>query len=110
MGSRPCDALWLGVALAGCGGAPPADTGPKVSSVPLTRAPVAEDPDDDVDLRTGKGHVEAAAVAAAIGPYRGELSSCYTQRVGKRRWLGGHLTLRWEITADGVNGRVLLDS
>jgi hypothetical protein len=96
-----------GLALAGCGGAPPADPGPKVSPVPLTRAAVAE-ADDEVELQTGKGHVEPAAVEAAIFPYRSELSSCYTQRVGKRRWLAGKLALRWEIAADGTIGRVLL--
>lgn len=101
---------WLVVALAGCGGAGPAAPPPRVSPVPLTRAPVAEpeEADDGMVVTSGKGHVEPAAVDAGIAPHRGALSSCYTDRVGNRRWLGGRLALRWEVAADGSIGRVLL--
>ena len=102
--------LALGLALAGCGGAKPVEPAPQVSSLPLTRAPVAEpaETDDGVVVGSGKGHVEPAAVEAAIGPYRGELASCYTQRVGARRWLSGQLVVRWELAADGSLARVVL--
>ncbi|HMG24062.1 MAG TPA: AgmX/PglI C-terminal domain-containing protein [Kofleriaceae bacterium] len=113
--SAPCPGsaaprLWLGLALAACGGAPPAEPRPQVSPVALTRAPVAEpaETDDGVVVSAGKGHVEPAAVEAAIGPYRSELSSCYTRRVGGRRWLGGRLVVRWELAANGAIERVLL--
>jgi hypothetical protein len=100
-----------GIALASCGGGKPApEPGPKISAVPLTRVPVEEPPesDDGVQVITDKGHVEPAAVDAGIAPYREALSSCYTRRVGRRRWLGGHLSLRWEVAADGSIDRVLL--
>jgi len=102
---------WLGLALIACGGAKPAPEPPPVSRVPLTRAPV-EEPDeeqnDGVQVVSEKGHVEPAAVDAGLAPHKEAMSSCYTQRVGKRGWLGGRLSLRWEIAADGSVERVLL--
>lgn len=89
-------------AAAACGSAPAPDTGPRVSPVPLTRAPVADsEPDDDVTLISDKGHVEPAVVEAALAPRRDELTRCYTQKVGRRSWLGGKVVLHWEVSADG---------
>lgn len=98
----------LGIAVPGCGGAPPPAPAPAVSARPVTRAPVADEPDDDVVVHADKGHVEPAAVEAGLAPHRDVLTGCYTQRVGRRRWLGGRLTLRWEVAADGQIARVLL--
>jgi hypothetical protein len=96
------------VALAACGGKPAAvDTGPKVSARVLTRAPV-EEHDDDVQVSGGIGHVEPAVVEAALAPQRDRLTGCYLSRVGRRRWLGGHLELRWTVAADGTIVQVLL--
>src|SRR5262249_4322417 len=106
--------LWIGGAglvLGACGGGGvPVERGPVVSSVPLTRTPVIEpeEPADGIEVVTGKGHVEPAAVDAGLAPHREALSSCYMQRVGKRRWLGGHLALRWDVAADGSIEHVLL--
>jgi len=98
------------VALTSCGGSPPRqDPGPKVSAVPLTRVPVEDPgPDDGVQVTSAKGHMDPAAVEAGLAPHRAALTSCYTQKVGKRRWLGGHVLLRWEVAADGEVTRVLL--
>jgi hypothetical protein len=98
------------VALAACGSKPPAaDTGPTVSARPLTRVQVEEpEADDGVVIAGGKGHVEPEVAVAAIAPHRDQLTACYLQRVGRRRWLGGHLVLRWEVAADGTVDRVLL--
>lgn len=92
----------------GCGGGPPPPAPPAVSARPVTRAPVADEVDDDVAVHAERGHVEPAAVEAGLAPHRDALSGCYTQRVGRRRWLGGRLTLRWEVAADGRIERVLL--
>lgn len=98
------------VALAACGGsAPRPEPAPQVSSVPLTRVAAEEpEPDDGVQVIAEKGHTDPRVVEAAMAPRRAELTSCYTQRVGRRRWLGGHVLLRWEIAADGTVTRVLL--
>jgi hypothetical protein len=91
-----------------CGGKPPAEEpAPEVSAVPLTRVPVEED-EDGVEIVSGKGHVEPATVEAALAPRRAALTACYLEKLGRRRWLGGQLTLRWEIAADGTVTRVLL--
>lgn len=105
-----CVATPASVALAACGGsAPPAEPAPKVSPRPLTRIAAEEpEPDDGVSVVAAKGHMDPRAVEAAMAPRRAELTGCYTERVGKRRWLGGHVIMRWEIAADGTVERVLL--
>ena len=99
-----------GVALAACGSSKPLeDTGPKISARTLTRVVVEDpEPDDGVQVTGGTGHVEPAVALAAIAPHRDRLTACYLQRVGRRRWLGGHLELRWEVAADGTIDKVLL--
>jgi hypothetical protein len=97
-----------GVALGACGGSP-SQPGPKVSAVPLTRVPVDDsEPDDGVQVVHDKGHLDPAAVDAGLAPHRSALTGCYTQRVGQRAWLGGHVVLRWDIAADGAVTKVLL--
>ena len=96
-----------GVVLGACGG-PAKEAQPQVSAVPLTRVPVEDEADDGVQLVHDKGHMEPSAVEAGLAPHRGALTGCYTQRVGQRTWLGGHVVLRWEIEADGMVARVLL--
>jgi hypothetical protein len=79
-----------------------ADPGPQVSAVPLTRVPIKDtQPDDDVAVVSEKGHVEPQVVEAAIAPHRSAMTSCYTQKIGRRSWLGGHVVLCWEVAADG---------
>jgi len=77
--------------------------------VPVVRV-AAEEPetDDGVQVVAARGHMDPRAVDVAVAPHRSELTGCYTQRVGKRRWLGGHVLLRWEIAADGTVTRVLV--
>jgi len=111
---RPA-APWLHGALAlvlGCGSARPAAPGASRAS---TRTPAGApsddpgDPDHDgVELQTGKGHVEPAAVEAGLRPHRDALARCYGDRVGRRRWLGGRIALHWDVAADGTFDRVVL--
>lgn len=107
----------LVVLLAACGGSqkpapPPPDPvePPGVSAKPVTRVPVedSEVPDDQVKLLNQKGHMDPNAVEAGINPHKSELSDCYMTQVGRRRWLGGHVTIHWDIKADGVLGPVKL--
>jgi hypothetical protein len=98
-------ALGVGLALgaAGCGSAPPpVDPGPTISATPLTRVAVTEDADDGGQVVSDKGHLEPAAVDAALASRRAELTRCYTQKVGRRTWLGGKVVLRWAVAADGT--------
>src|SRR3954470_18794902 len=86
-----------------CGGAPPpAEPGPQVSAVPLTRVVKPSEPEDDVAVISEKGHIEPQVADAALAPHRSAMSHCYTQKVGRRAWLGGRVVLRWEVAADGA--------
>jgi len=109
MASRRCSGLAVAAALVACGGKPPVEPGPKVSAVPLTRVAVEDaEPDDGVQVISGKGHVEPRVVEAAIAPHRDAMTACYLSRVGKRRWLGGQLVLRWGVAADGAFDQVAI--
>jgi hypothetical protein len=99
-------------AIAACGGPAKPAPPPEVSARPLTRI-AAEEPEaesDEVQVIASKGHMDPRAVDAGIAPHRAALTACYTERVGRRRWLGGHALLRWEVAADGAIARVLLVS
>ena len=101
--------------LAACGGGtkaapPPEPPAPVVSAKSLTRVPVedSELPEEGVTILNSKGHMEQAAVQDGIKPHESELSDCYMTKVGRRRWLGGHVVLKWNIKADGTVTKVLL--
>jgi len=95
------------VLVAACGGSstPPPK---KVEPQPLqrTRIPI-EEPDEDegpqdgVQIVSTKGHMEQSAIEAGIAPHTQALSDCYMSRVGKRKWLGGRVSLHWEINKAG---------
>jgi hypothetical protein len=67
---------------------------------------VEDDNEPGVTILHGRGHVENAETK--IAPLHGELSQCYTSRVGRRRWLGGRVLLKWNIRADGTIDKVVL--
>lgn len=95
------------VALAACGGSKPAAADPKPPTqvAAAKRIPIedsATDPDDGVDIKLAHGHMEVAAVSAGVDPHADELTACYMSRVNKRKWLGGHVSLHWDIKADGT--------
>jgi hypothetical protein len=97
-------AVAIGVALAACGGGshsakPAKPSGP----THVTRTiPVADtEPEDGVEIVSTHGHMDPAVVDAGLTPHKESLSDCYTTRVGKRRWLGGHVALHWDINKAG---------
>jgi hypothetical protein len=103
------------VILAACGGGaknapPPEPPAPVISAKPITRVPVedSEMPEEGVTVLNSKGHMEQAAVQAGIKPHETELSDCYMSKVGRRRWLGGHVQIHWDIKPDGVLSAVKL--
>lgn len=103
------------VLAAACGGGAKAAPQPEpgvsvISAKPTTRVPVedSEVPDDSVKILNSKGHMEQAAVVAGIHPHESELTDCYMTKVGRRRWLGGHVQIQWDIKADGELSAVKL--
>lgn len=96
--------LLLAAATA-CGGssAPKHVEEPVVSAKPVTRVPVEEPPEEEgVTIINARGHMEKEAVSAGLDPHNQELMDCYMTRVERRRWLGGHVVLHWEIKKDGT--------
>jgi hypothetical protein len=70
-----------------------------------------DDPDDGVEVVSARGRMEPDAINAAVSPRAADLEECYADRVGKRRWLGGKLELKWKITkAAQVTSVVIADS
>jgi outer membrane biosynthesis protein TonB len=52
--------------------------------------------------------MDPAVVEAGIEPHKEGLGECYMSRVGRRRWLGGHVAIRWDIKRDGTIAAVKL--
>ncbi len=96
----------LVVALAACGGEPPFEAPKPAPPPPVSKRvqieDTATDPDDGVEIKLAHGHMEPAVVSAGIEPHTDELSACYVTRVNRRKWLGGHVSLHWDIRADGT--------
>jgi len=100
----------VALALAACGSPPkpappPAPPPPK----PTPRIPIEEpEPDDGVSVKLAHGHMEPEVVQAGISPHAEEFTDCFATRVGRRRWLGGRVTVRWDIRASGEVSKVVL--
>lgn len=100
--------LLLGLAVAACGGSsapPPRPVEPppvRTTRVPIEEPDEDEGPQDGVQIQSTRGHMEISAIEAGIEPHKQALSDCYMTRVGRRRWLGGRVTLRWDINKAGT--------
>ena len=92
--------------VAACGGAeksktieePVEDTGGGGSSRPDEE----EEPDDGLELESTRGKMDPADVEAGLAPHAAALQDCYLSRVGKQKWLGGKVELKWQISREGV--------
>lgn len=97
---------WLAlVALVACGGSsPPPPPPPEPPPAPVAkRVPIDDsEPDEGVTVVNARGHMDKAAVEAGIAPHNAELSDCYMKNVKRRRWLGGHVLIHWDIKKDGT--------
>jgi TonB family protein len=94
----------LVTAAAACGGSAPKHAEePVVSSKPTTRVPVEEPPEEEgVTIVNARGRMDTEAIAAGLEPHNQALIDCYMTQVGRRRWLGGHVVLKWDIKKDGT--------
>jgi TonB family protein len=105
------------ILVTACGGA--ATTAPPKEpddSRPSTRKIIEDDSQEDdtgdgVEIVSTRGHMEPADIEAGIAPHTTALEDCYVDKVGKRKWLGGKVTLTWQITKAGeVTSVVVSDS
>lgn len=107
----------LVILLVACGGsAPPPKQAEPPPPLQRTRIPI-EEPDEDegpqdgVQIQSTRGRMEPSAVEAGIEPHKTALSDCYMTKVGRRKWLGGHVLLKWEINKAGeITKAVLAES
>lgn len=94
------------VLLVACGGSSPPPKKAEPQPLQRTRIPI-EEPDEDegpadgVQIQSTKGHMELAAIEAGIEPHKQTLMDCYMSKVGKRKWLGGRVSITWDINKAG---------
>ncbi len=94
---------WLCVGACGGKAAAPVEKAVEVSAKATTRVPVEEpEQEDGVTIVNGRGHMDPAVIDQWLQPHSEELTDCYMTKVNRRRWLGGHVLLHWEIKKDGT--------
>lgn len=95
----------LAAAAAACGGGSPkkATAGDGSAGAHVAKVPVPDtEPDDDIEIQSSHGRMDPAVIETGLEPHKEDLGACYTSRVGKRTWLGGHVSIHWEIRKDGT--------
>jgi hypothetical protein len=97
--------------VAACGGSAPKPKPVVEEPKRVTRVPIEDDSEgqeDGVTFVNSKGRISQDQIQAGIAPHQQDLADCYMSKVGKRRWLGGHVVLQWNLEADGTVSSVKL--
>jgi TonB family protein len=96
------------VGISACGGSSPPPAKPvepapkKVNRVVVEDESQNETPEEGVTFTKTKGSISKEAIEEGLAPHQVAMAECYTQKVGKRRWLGGHVVLQWNLKANGT--------
>jgi len=97
------------VGLTACGGSSPPPEKPVEPPPKKVNRVVIEDesaqneaPEEGVTFVKAKGSISKEAIEEGLAPHQTAMAECYTQKVGKRRWLGGHVVLQWNLRGDGT--------
>jgi TonB family protein len=94
--------------LTACGGSSPPPEKPvepapkKVNRVVVEDESANETPEEGVTFVKTKGTITQEAIEEGLAPHQVAMAECYTQKVGKRRWLGGRVVLQWNLRDDGT--------
>lgn len=102
------------VVACGGGGSKPVEKPIEEQPKRVTRVPIEDESqepggeDTDVTFTKTKGSITKEQIENGLAPHSTALAECYTTRVGKRRWLGGHVVLQWNMEADGKIASVKL--
>lgn len=81
---------------------------------PETRAPIDVEDDDDGDdddsleISGLRGHLDPYDIERGVQPHAGALTGCYNNRVGRMRYVGGDVELKYLISRAGEVKRVQL--
>ena len=103
-------ALWLCVLVA-CGSPKPTPVvaeAPPDNGNPDEVEDEAPPEDDELEVVSTRGKIDPDKVTMALEPHAGALEACYSDHVGRRRWLGGGIELRWDVDAEGAMTSVRL--
>jgi hypothetical protein len=106
-------AVLLGFVVA-CGGSsapapqPVEPTTPVAKRVPIEEPDEDEGPQDGVQIQSTRGRMDQAAIESWRDNNSAALAECYTSRVGRRRWLGGHVVIHWDVDKAGEVKKVVL--
>ena len=97
-------AVLAAAGAAACGGSSGGKgaSGPEAGQARAPRAPVEDEVDDGLEVTSERGRMDPAEIEAGIEPHKESLVDCYLSRVGKRRWLGGRVSIQWDIQRDGT--------
>jgi hypothetical protein len=57
--------------------------------------------DDGMEVTSTRGRMEVADIEAGIAPHAGALETCFTDKIGRRKWLGGKVSITWTISKAG---------
>jgi hypothetical protein len=94
--------------MAACGGSAPPPAPPKPAEPPPVAKRVVvetekdDEPQDGVTFVHKRGQMAQDTIQAGLQPHTQELTDCYLTKVGRRRWLGGHIVLHWDVKRDGT--------
>jgi hypothetical protein len=100
--------LVLALAI-GCGGKQAPPPAPATTAPVAKRVPIEDtEPDDNVQVVAKRGRMDESAIQAGLAPHADDMTSCYTDHVGRRGWLAGHIVIKWEVSADGEIASVKL--
>jgi hypothetical protein len=97
--------------LMACGGSgkSAAPVEPEVKRPPVDH-PEESDPDDGLDVQSTRGHLDPDEIQEALEPHAQAMQDCYLDKVGKQKWLGGKVELKWEVDGTGAQTATLIDS
>ena len=79
--------------LAACGGSGKPAAAPPTP--PTDAAVIEDDPepdageDDGLELVSDRGRIDPDVATAKVAPHAAALDACYSEQLGRRRWLGG---------------------
>ena len=105
--------IFVPVVLAACGGGQKQAAEPEPERPP-TRVPIqAEDDEDDsgaddVQVEGLKGHLDRADVQPVIEGSWDRVQACYSGGIGKLRYVGGQVELKFRVARDGAVKHVLV--
>lgn len=102
----PIASLFLAVA---CGGGAPKHAAEPAPAPVSTRTPVDEPDDDgdsDVQVEGLMGHIDRVDIQPVIERSWDQVQACYSGVIGKMRYIGGQMELKFRIARDGTVKRV----